>query len=180
MSSGSDVSATMPLIEPGSVVLNEKPRLRIPGRNAHSIVMLPLRLVLWAAAFVPLYLLLLPIAWLRAIYLRIVKGRPSQILAQGGHPLQNHSPGGMNYNSQLLFDRPFDEKKLRAALVSTAGEDNIAEHEVELDMIDEEPQDWSPTAAFTMHYYLPKSIPVGSSPMFYMMKNVGKTAKVSW
>ena len=180
MSSGDDESPAMPLIEPGSVVLNEKPRLSIPGRNAHSIAMLPLRLVLWAAAFVPLYLLLLPIAWLRALYLRIVKGRPSQILAQGGHPLQNHSPGGMNYNSQLLFDRPFDEKKLRAALVSTAGEDNIAEHEVELDMIDEEPQDWSPTAAFTMHYYLPKSIPVGSSPMFYMMKNVGKTAKVSW
>jgi len=163
---------------------NTKPNLRIPGFNICAYLMLPLRVLVWGMAFMFLYLLLLPISMLRAIYLRLVVGPPSKILVKGTRPIQNHQPGGGNYLSQMLFSQPFDATKLKAALISAAGDDNIKEHEVELTVMDEVPRDWPVEGSYGgscgADYFIPKTLEKYYNPVLFGLAKVSKTAKVHW
>ena len=165
--------------------------LNIPGKNLQALLMLPLRIVLWLFSFSFLYSLALPVSLLRALYLRIVRGRPSQILVKGTYPMStgadgkpinpNHSPGGLNYAAQVLFDKPFDEAKLKAALMSTAGSDHIDASEVELTMMDEVPNpQWPAKGSWYLDYFLPRTLAKENGFLNFAMKNVGKTKKVHW
>ena len=68
-----------------------------------------MRSVLW-------YILSLPIALLRAIYLRLVRGSPSKILKFGTY--NDTHMDDMHYPSHLTFKEPLDEEKLRKALAT--------------------------------------------------------------
>lgn len=152
----------------------------IPGTSTYSLVMLPFRFAVAAPIFGVLYSVLLPVSWLRALYMRAFVGPVSKILIKGTRPLRNHSGGPFNYGAQLLFSEPFDEARLRAALVSVAGEDGIEEHEVDLTMRAEEPKDWPETGSWPMNHFVPDNLGNAQNFFVWQLSNIAKTKKVSW
>ena len=136
----------MPLSS-GSAQLSEM-GLNIPGANAQAYVMLPLRLFVTMIPVTMMFCLMLPAAICRAVYLRCVRGKPSDILKTGTYPPQtkdNHKPD-MHYPSQILFAKPLDEAQLKKALLELCAGDGIEAETVSVEFMEGEPADW-PIAA---------------------------------
>jgi len=156
----------------------------VPGLNACSLLMLPFRIALFLPIFALFYSILLPLALARAVYLRIVYGKPSKILSKGtmtkADGTKKHLPGSANYISQMLFSQPFDEVRLKAALVSVAGEDHIEEHEVELNMRPAEVTEWPESGTWPIRYFTPETVKNGTNFLTAAGDLIGKKAKVSW
>ena len=138
----------------------------MPGANLKAYLMLPLRIVFTGTVVTIMYPLLLTAGYLRALYLRLVVGKPSQILKYGTWPppkdghIVNHRACG-HYPCQQLFSKPLDEAKLRKALVGLAAEDGIKEEEVSLKFFAEEPMDWPSTGSYDTTSAFLKSYPKG-------------------
>lgn len=149
--------------------------LNIPGQSARAYATLPLRTLLWAGAFSVSYPVALVASYFRAIYLRVSKGLPSQILEKGtsgnAHKEDSH------YACQMLFSKPFDEPRLRRALTELCAEDGIAEGKVDLEFVDETPNSWPETGSFALSHFVPESIPEGQSFLDYWAKR-GRSGKV--
>jgi len=126
--------------------------INIPGTSCLAIVMLPLRIIVVALGFTLMYPLLVVFAILRALYLRIVKGRPSQILKYGTYG-EKHVAGG-NYPCQQLYKEPLDEARFRKALIELAAEDGIEEKDIDIKFYDEKPNDWPTTSAFDVDHFI--------------------------
>ena len=63
-----------------------------------------------------------------------------------------------------MFTEPLDETKLRAAVVSTAADDGIAEDEVEVKLMPEVPTDWPSSGSYDVSSaLLPKTFTKGTS-----------------
>ena len=82
----------------------------MPGANLKAYLMLPLRIVFTGTVVTIMYPLLLTAGYLRALYLRLVVGKPSQILKYGS---RGGRMGGMYYPAQVVFTRPFEKQKLK-------------------------------------------------------------------
>lgn len=141
-----------------------------------AYLMFPFRLVFFLVMFTIVYTLVLVISILRAIYLRLAKGAPSQILKQGTYPVRNYKPD-MNYVSYIFFDKPLEEDRLRKALVSLCAEDDVPEDKIEVKMFDEVPTDWAAGAgnvgSVRSDYYLPKTLGEEGNMVHHGMSNMG-------
>ena len=120
---------------------------------------------------------------MRAVYLRVVVGTPSQILKYGAYPMPKQSkklPAAgedgvglittshkacTHYPCQQLYSMPFDEAKFRAALVGVAAEDGIEEDEVDVKFVEEKPNDWTSSDSYDVTSALVNSYPKGTSYM---------------
>ena len=123
-----------------------------PGANTLAYIMFPFRLVFFSFFFCLMWPMMTLVAFLRAFYVRLVVGRPSQVLKYGTYPHPKKGADGklhagfhmasMHYPAQMLFKKPFDEAKLRAAVASVAAEDGIVkEEEIEVKFFAEVPQE---------------------------------------
>ena len=87
-------------------------------------------------AFTALMSVLLPptiaVAAARAVFQRVTKGTPDQILPTGETGALG--PGQDGYGGQMLFDRPIDPARLRAALEGLAAEAGLAPASARLDV----------------------------------------------
>lgn len=140
--------------------------LNVPGTSWRAILMLPPRLAVTTVLFSFLYSLSLPIAMLRAIYLRLVKGKPSQILKLGAHNAIHLDD--MHYPCQQVYKEPLDESRLRKALVELAAEDGIGEGKIWLKFHAEKPNDWPTASAFDIDHLIKKSTVEGYSYFDYI------------
>jgi hypothetical protein len=131
---------------------NNFSNVNIPGTSCQAILMLPLRFIFVFILFVLLYPLTLILALLRAIYLRVVIGRPSQILKIGAYG--NEHKEGMPYPCQQLYKEPLDEVRLRKALVELCAEDGIEESDIDLTFMAEQPNDWPGTGSFDIDHFI--------------------------
>ena len=125
----------------------------MPGATLFSYVMFPLRIAFFSFFFCLLYPLMTVVALLRALYLRLVVGTTSQVLKYGTYPPPKPAADGTmmsppgkhekanHYPAQMRFTKPFDEAKLKAALVSVAAEDGIPEDQIQLKFMAEVPQE---------------------------------------
>jgi len=157
----------VPMIEAGA-----PKSLSIPGSNSLAYVMLPLRLVIWAVPMLLLYPIMLVMCWLRAVYLRLVIGRPSQILKLGTYG--NKHMADLHYASHVLYSQPFEQERLRKALVELCAEDGIKEAQIELLFSDEVPNSWPATGSWHMSHFIPKAIPYGSNHFSYWLTKHSK------
>ena len=86
--------------------------------------------------FAALMSVLLPptfaVAAARAVFQRVTKGTPDQILPTGETGALG--PGQDGYGGQMLFDRPIDPARLRAALEGLAAEAGLAPASARLDV----------------------------------------------
>lgn len=127
-------------------------QLNVPGTSCQAKMLLPLRFLLVMVLWILFCPLLLIVAILRALYLRIVVGRPSQILKYGTYNA-NHA-AGMHYPCQQLYKEPLDEKRLREALESLCPEDGIEKDDFYLKFMDEEPNDWPSTNSWDIDHFI--------------------------
>ena len=157
--------------------------VNVPGANSTATSMLPARALVFAGAFTATYPLLLVGSYARALYLRATLGMPSDILKTGtyaGWSFGEKHLADQHYVCQMLYSKPFDEAKLRRALVSLCAEDGIQESEVELVFKAEVPQDWPKdangqrTGSFAVHHFVPGSIQAGSHVPDYFDAVAGK------
>lgn len=63
----------------------------MPGATPYAYMMLPVRMLAFTFFFTLMYPLVLFLGIMRAIYLRIVVGTPSQILKYGTYPMPKQS-----------------------------------------------------------------------------------------
>ena len=150
-----------PAAQMATTTTKQRGELNIPGQSTRAYAMLPVRSAVWSAAFSVSYPIALVASYLRAIYMRVSKGLPSQILAKGTSG--NVHKADSHYACQILFSKPFDEPKLRSALLELCAEDGIAESQVDLEFVDETPNGWPETGSFALSHFLPESIPDGQS-----------------
>jgi len=150
--------------------------LRLPGSSAFAYAMLPLRLVVWTVLFALLFPLLLLMGTLRAIYLRLRVGLPSQILAKGTRG--NTNDPDVHYPCIHLFTKPINEPKMRAALVSLCAENNIQEKDLLLEFGDEAPLDWPSSAGNWPADYRIKSLEGKLTQVGYGLQKSGKKFKM--
>lgn len=132
--------------------LKPKESLSIPGKNCLAYVMLPLRIVLFLVIFLPVYCLMLIAATLRAVYMRLVNGLPSQILKYGTYG--NTADDGEVYPSSVLLTEPLDEAKLRATVVQFCSEFGIPEDMIEIKFFEEKPPDWPTSGRWWPDYFV--------------------------
>ena len=86
--------------------------LRLPGSNCCAYIMLPFRFVFTLVMVVMNWSLMVPVAMLRAIYLRCCCGKPSKILKYGakgvgdgnGKKNTNHMPDSVSATSRQAID----------------------------------------------------------------------------
>jgi len=142
----------------------------MPGANAKAYLMLPVRVAVFLFFFCLMYPLCCIAGFLRALYLRVAVGKPSEILKYGTYPYPNtEGPGrsthaaATHYPAQLLYDQPLDEAKLRAALLSVTAEDGIKADEVALTFMEEKPNDWPATGSYDVTSALLPSFQKGYS-----------------
>ena len=150
-------------------------QLNIPGQNEKANAMLPARVAIFSAAMAVAYPLLLTVCILRAVFMRTTKGTPSQILQKGTYN-NAHLPD-QHYTCQLLFDKPLEEPRLRAALVELCAEDGITEDQIDLSFEDATPASWPATGSHRMNAYLPAAIGEDDSYVEYWSSR-GKSGKV--
>lgn len=143
----------------------QRGELNIPGQSFRAYATLPLRTLLWSTAFSVSYPIALVASYIRAVYMRVSIGLPSQILAKGTHG--NVHKEDSHYACQVLFSQPFDEPRLRSALLELCAEDGIGESKVEVKFVDETPSGWPETGSFALSHFVPGSIPEGQSFMDY-------------
>lgn len=127
------------------------PKVNIPGKSWRAIIALPLRLFLTLLVWTLTCPMMILISVLRALWLRIVKGRPSQILKYGTHNAE-HIPG-MHYPCMQLYTEPLDEGRLRKALVELLAEDGVEEKDIYLKFNADEPKDWPQTGSFNLAHF---------------------------
>eukprot|EP00747_Dinoflagellata_sp_TGD_P069402 gnl/TRDRNA2_/TRDRNA2_156117_c1_seq1.p1 gnl/TRDRNA2_/TRDRNA2_156117_c1~~gnl/TRDRNA2_/TRDRNA2_156117_c1_seq1.p1 ORF type:complete len:353 (+),score=43.69 gnl/TRDRNA2_/TRDRNA2_156117_c1_seq1:50-1060(+) len=153
--------------------------LNIPGTSAKAKMMLPLRLLVVGLLFTLFYPIFLLLGLLRAIFLRVVKGTPSQILKYGTYG-DTHAKGA-HYPCQQIYKEPLDEVKFRKALVDLCAEDGIDEKDINLVFHnDEKPNDWPKAGGFAGGFEVDcfiESLKTGPENrnshhyMFYLMGN---------
>ena len=153
--------------------------------------MLPLRVAVAGSVFTLVFPPLLLGTSLRSIYMKLAYGKPSRILKHG--TLNNTNDEDMHYPCQVLLNQPLDEAKLKVALVGLCGKfsaplrlrqllvitffssevlaitaeaqaGGIAEKNVSLEFVAEEPRDWpipetadarGETGSFDIDYFIP-------------------------
>jgi len=131
----------------------------MPGANLKAYIMLPMRIVVFSFFFSLMFPFMLVAGILRAIFVRLKIGKPSQILKYGTYPYPKPAPDGKSlvcgahracahYPCQQLYSQPLDEAKLRKVLVELAAEDGISEDEISVIFKDEQPNDWPPTGSY--------------------------------
>ena len=113
--------------------------LNIPGQNALAYLTLPLRAALWCLVVALGFPFLLAAAYTRAIFMRVVKGRPSQILSKGTYG-NVHKADANVYCAHILLNKPIDEAPMRQALVELSNEDGLPANKLELRFFSEVPQ----------------------------------------
>jgi len=124
----------------------------LPGTSGQAYLMLPVRIIVTSFFVVLMYPVLLPVSLLRAIYLRCVRGKPSQILKYGTY--NDSHMDAMHYPCQQLFKEPLEETRLRKALVELCAEDGIDEKGIFLKFWEEQPNDWPSTGSFPMDHFI--------------------------
>lgn len=131
---------------------NKKHLLNIPGTSCHSRLLLPLRLLAVVLAWTftgPLFII---VAMLRAVYLRLVRGRPSQILKFGAY--NGFHQRDLHYPCLQVFEEPLDEPRLKKALIELCAEDGIREKDIDLKFFSDQPKDWPLSGSFDLNYFL--------------------------
>lgn len=141
----------------------------MPGANLKAYVTLPLRLAVVAFFTTLMFTFMLTAGFLRTLFLRVAKGKPSQILEYGTYPKPKPNKDGKlqcsahracaHYPCQQLYNQPLDEAKLKKVLVELAEEDGITEAEIELKFFDEVPNDWPATGSYDVTSALLNSYP---------------------
>lgn len=114
------------------------------------MVMLPLRAVLYLVLVVLLVPLLTAVALLRAVYLRLARGRATAILRSHQEPYRN----AMFLPGQMVFDKPFDHARLEEVFFAMAEEAGIDRARARIDFEAEVPRPF-PTRSGAMeadHY----------------------------
>ena len=147
------------------------PQPSMPGANPMAYAMMPLRILVYLFFVCLMWPMATLASILRACFLRITVGAPSKILKYGSYPYPKaDGPGrpthvaAKHYPAQHLFTEPLDETKLRAAVVSTAADDGIAEDEVEVKLMPEVPTDWPSSGSYDVSSaLLPKTFTKGTS-----------------
>jgi len=125
--------------------------LNLPGTSAKALVMLPIRVALWAAVVSFFYPIFLIAATLRALYLKLVYGPPSKILKYGTHNAAKWPD--FHYPAHVLFDKTLDETKLKDALVGLCAEDGITAEKVEVVFHHVPPNDWAENGSWPSDHY---------------------------
>lgn len=126
--------------------------VKIYGTSLRARLAFPARVVfvtlLWCLIFPPLVL----VAVLRALYLRLKVGRPSQILRKGRYNAVHQQ--GLHYPCMQTYKEPLNEARLRSALVSLCAEDGIEGKDVDLKFHTEQPNDWPQTGSWDADHFI--------------------------
>jgi len=124
----------------------------LPGTSGYAYMLLPIRCLLFLIIMALLYPLLTLVSLLRAIFLRLTVGSPSQILKTGGHG--NVPKKDDHYPGMQLFQGPLDEAKFRAAVFEVAAEGGITEENVLVEFCPEEVNDWPERGSHSITHWL--------------------------
>lgn len=126
--------------------------VNIPGTGCLAIFMLPLRIVVTLIFFSLMYPLFLIVGLLRAIFLRVVRGKPADILKTGRHNAAHMED--MHYPCHLQFKEALDETRLRKAIVELCAEDGIEEKMIDLKFIAEKPNTWPANGSWDIDHFI--------------------------
>jgi len=141
--------------------VSDRKHPNVPGTSARAKIMLPFRVLLVTTLWVLLFPLLVTIAMLRALFMRVRRGRPSQILRTGRYNAVHMPAPDLHYNCMHTYTAPLDEARLRKALVELCAEDGISEEKIDLKFFAEEPNDWPASGSHRVDHFIESTKSLG-------------------